>query len=65
VPDYPNDADGDALRRIANDGSDMSQPMEVDFTVDVGSSNPATDILLGGSYLDPGALLRSADLPNS
>ena len=33
--DYPNDADGDALRRIAEDGNDMSMPMDVDFTVDV------------------------------
>jgi len=32
---YPNDADGDALRRIAADGSDMSQPMEIDFFVAV------------------------------
>jgi len=38
MTDYPNDADGDALRRIANDGSDVSQPIEVDFTVDAGSS---------------------------
>ncbi|MFB3430248.1 MAG: ribonuclease E inhibitor RraB [Phycisphaerales bacterium] len=29
--DYPNDADGDALRRIAGGGSDMSKPMRVDF----------------------------------
>lgn len=31
--DYPNDADGDVLRRIAGNGSDMSKPMEVDFAV--------------------------------
>lgn len=31
--DYPNDADGDALRRVAGDGSDMSTPMEIDFAV--------------------------------
>lgn len=30
---YPNDADGDALRRIAADGNDMSRPMEVNFQV--------------------------------
>ncbi|MCG8435309.1 MAG: ribonuclease E inhibitor RraB [Gammaproteobacteria bacterium] len=30
---YPNDADGDALRRIAADGSDMTKPMEVDYHV--------------------------------
>jgi hypothetical protein len=30
---YPNDADGDALRRIAAGPNDMSQPMEIDFFV--------------------------------
>lgn len=34
-PDYPRDADGDALRRIAGHGSDMSKPMLVDFFVAV------------------------------
>ena len=29
--DYPADADGDALHRVANGGSDMSRPMVVDF----------------------------------
>jgi regulator of ribonuclease activity B len=32
---FPDDADGDALRRVADDGSDMSKPMEIDFTVAV------------------------------
>lgn len=31
--DYPNDADGDALRRVAVCGNDMSQPMEIDFHI--------------------------------
>jgi len=35
IPDYPNNADGDALRRIATDGSDMSKPMVIDFSVAV------------------------------
>ncbi len=30
---YPNDADGDALRRIAADGSDMTKPMVIDYHV--------------------------------
>jgi hypothetical protein len=30
---YPNDADGDALRRVVSDGNDMSLPMLVDFSV--------------------------------
>ena len=31
--DYPDDADGDALRRVVLDGSDMCEPMEIDFHV--------------------------------
>src|SRR5262249_33233075 len=33
--DYPNDADGDALRRLASTGAEMSRPMEIDFIVTV------------------------------
>jgi hypothetical protein len=33
-PDYPNDADGDALRAVA-ERADMSKPMDIDFAVDV------------------------------
>ncbi len=32
---FPNDADGDALRRVAKDGSDLSKPMFIDFQVAV------------------------------
>src|SRR5262245_36216529 len=35
--EFPNDADGDALRRLAAAGNDMSRPMAVDFTVAVPS----------------------------
>lgn len=31
--DYPDDADGDALRRIQEGGSDMAKPMVIDFAV--------------------------------
>ena len=30
---FPADADGDALRRVSEDGADMSNPMIIDFTV--------------------------------
>jgi hypothetical protein len=30
---YPNDADGDALRKVASNGADMSKPMVIDFSV--------------------------------
>lgn len=33
--DYPNDSDGDTLRRVREAGSDMSQPMTIDFDVNV------------------------------
>jgi hypothetical protein len=33
--DYPNDADGDALRSVASSGSDMSSPMVIDFSIHV------------------------------
>jgi hypothetical protein len=32
---YPNDADGDALRNVAESGADMSLPMVIDFSVEV------------------------------
>ena len=32
---FPNDADGDALRRIIFDGSDLSKPIYIDFQVAV------------------------------
>jgi hypothetical protein len=32
---YPDDADGDALRRVAAMGVDMSRPMEIDYFVAV------------------------------
>ena len=32
---FPNDSDGDALRLVANDGSDMSKPMFINFQVAV------------------------------
>ena len=32
---YPNDADSDALRRVAESGADMSRPMVIEFSVEV------------------------------
>jgi hypothetical protein len=43
-PRYPNDADGDALRTVAENGADMSRPMLVDFMVAVSSSAAAESI---------------------
>ena len=33
--DLPHDSDGDALRRLKETGSDLSKPMEIDFSVAV------------------------------
>ncbi|MHC4974432.1 MAG: ribonuclease E inhibitor RraB [Planctomycetota bacterium] len=33
--DLPDDASGDALRRLLADGSDLSRPMDIDFHVAV------------------------------
>jgi hypothetical protein len=32
---YPDDDDGDALRRVAERGADMSRPMKIEFSIDV------------------------------
>ena len=34
---YPNDDDGDALRKVASMGCDMTRPMDIDFFVEVPS----------------------------
>ena len=39
MPEWPNDADGDALRRIWNDGADFTVKHVVDFQIDF--NNPA------------------------
>lgn len=31
---YPDDADGDALRKVAAAGADMSQPMVIEFSIE-------------------------------
>lgn len=32
---YPDDADGDALKQVEAHGADMSQPMRIEFSIDV------------------------------
>jgi signal recognition particle subunit SEC65 len=41
---FPNDADGDALRRIADLGSDLSRPMFVNFQVAVPDEESAKEL---------------------
>lgn len=40
----PDDADGDALRQVATQGSDMSRPMYIDFQVAVPNHSAAQAI---------------------
>ena len=44
IDDYPRNSDGDALRRVAGDGSDMAKSMVVDFTVVAKDEASATSI---------------------
>jgi regulator of RNase E activity RraB len=39
--DFPNDADGDALRRFVDGGSDLAKPMSINFQVAVPDENTA------------------------
>jgi hypothetical protein len=39
--DFPNDSDGDALRRVESHGNDMTAPMVIEFPVVVPSEIPA------------------------
>jgi hypothetical protein len=42
--DYPNDDDGDALRGVLRNGSDMTRPMFIDFQVAVPSEEAAKSL---------------------
>jgi hypothetical protein len=42
--DYPNDSDGESLRKVAEAGADMSLPMTIDFSVDVPDERAARAI---------------------
>jgi hypothetical protein len=52
--EYPNDADGDALRRVARSGNDMSKPMDVDFPVvvyDESTARQFSDVAHAHGYI--------------
>ena len=50
MSDYPNDDDGNAIRRVAADGSDMDLPMEIDFMIDAPDAGAGAAIagVIGG-----------------
>ncbi len=53
--DFPNDADGEALRRVVESGSDLSRPMSIDFTIEAPDERTARRIaeLVGAEGFDP------------
>jgi hypothetical protein len=58
---WPNDADGDVLRRLEADGFDFSKPRLIDFNVDFETWPPAAEAvrLLACEY--PSAALVAPD----
>lgn len=53
--EFPADADGDALRRVAEDGADMSSPMVIDYSVTVPDERTARVVaaLVAAQGFDP------------
>jgi hypothetical protein len=51
---YPDDADGDALRRVAQDGSDMTKPMDIDFAIAASDEHSANAIAQAAQALGYG-----------
>jgi hypothetical protein len=43
-PDLPKDADGDALRRLIKNGSDLSKPILINFQIAVPDETAATAV---------------------
>src|SRR3954469_10111149 len=42
--EIPNDADGDAMRRVIDDGADLMRPMKIDFQIDCPDIARARDV---------------------
>lgn len=49
---YPNDANGDALRRMEAQGDDLTRPRNVDFTVAFADANSADQYEAAGQLSD-------------
>lgn len=49
--DFPNDADGDALRRLRDDGSDLSKPHQIDFHVVVPNESAGSAVCIEAEKL--------------
>lgn len=55
---YPDDADGDALREVAESGADMSRPMVIEFSVDAPDERAARRVseVVASAGFDPSIL---------
>jgi len=51
LDELPNDSDGNALRQLVLDGSDLSKPLSVDFAVDVPDGDTARTVATAVSPL--------------
>jgi len=49
--DLPNDADGDAIRRLINDGADLARPMRIDFHIAAPNERSAETIAQAATHL--------------
>ncbi len=49
--EYPSDLDGDVLRMIAEDGNDMTVPMEVDFHVALATEEAAEKVAVAATSI--------------
>jgi regulator of RNase E activity RraB len=46
MTNFPDNADGDALRRLAESGADMTSPMVIDFAVAIPDESTGREIAL-------------------
>src|SRR5262249_42863881 len=49
--DFPNDADGDAMRRVIAGGSNLDRPMSIDFTVHVPDGHVVQEVAVRANQL--------------
>jgi regulator of RNase E activity RraB len=62
---YPDDSDGDALRRLQTEGNDMSAPMSIEYPVLFGREKEARTFAAVASRLGYGVeLYEHEDDPN-
>jgi hypothetical protein len=63
IDNYPDDADGGALRSVEKEGSDMSKPMYIDFQV--AAADNATAEAIGAAARKLGYRVRLYDSPGT